>query len=237
MSKIIVAVDDGHGKNTAGKSTPAGYKENEFNHYTKEYLIDELEYNDFKIVDCSPTRDDNSLADRCNRANNGNADIFVSIHFNAMGSSWQSTASGIETYYHDSSTKGKKLANKVHNQLIKGTTQKNRGIKSDYSLYTNGLYVLRKTSMPAILVECGFMDNKTEAKLMKSTAFRKECSQEICKGICNYFSKTYKSATTTTTTTTVKYYVQAGAFSNKENAKNLVKKLEKKGFNAIIKTS
>jgi N-acetylmuramoyl-L-alanine amidase len=225
MSKII-AVDDGHGLKTSGKRTPDGYKENFFNHFTKEYLIDELEYNGFKIVDVSPTRDDNSLADRCNRANKGNADIFVSIHFNAYIGEWQTKASGIETYSYPGSVEGKKLCEKIHNQLIKGTKQNNRGVK------TAKFYVLKYTIMPAVLCECGFMDNKTESALMKSTAFRKECSQEIAKGICDFFGKTYKEQTTTT----VKYYVQAGAFSKEENAKELVEKLKKDGYNAIIKT-
>lgn len=229
---IIIAVDDGHGQNTAGKRTPDGYKENEFNHYTKEYLIDELEYNGFKIVDVSPTRDDNSLSDRCNRANKGNADIFISIHFNAYTGEWQTKASGLESYYFPGSVEGEKLCNKIHSQLIKGTKQNNRGVK------TANFYVLKNTSMPAVLCECGFMDNKTEADLMKSTSFRKECSKEIAKGICDYFGKTYKEQTTTTTTTTtaIKYYVQAGAFSKESNAKELVEKLKKAGFNAIIKT-
>jgi N-acetylmuramoyl-L-alanine amidase len=223
MAKII-ALDDGHGLETAGKRTPDGYKENIFNHYTKEFLIDELEYNGFKIVDVSPTRKDNSLADRCNRANDGNADIFVAIHFNAYMDRWQDVASGVETYHFPSSSSGKKLATKVHNYLIQGTEQKDRGVK------TANFYVLKYTSMPAILCECGFMDNKIEAELMKSTAFRKECSQEIAKGICSYFGVTYKQPTDT-----VKYIVQAGAFSSYSNAKKLKEELIADGYNAIIK--
>jgi N-acetylmuramoyl-L-alanine amidase len=79
------------------------------------------------------------------------------------------------------------------------------------------------------------MDNKTEAELMKSTDFRKECSQEIAKGICDYFGKTYKSKPVETTK--VNYYVQAGAFSKKANAEELITKLKKDGYNAILKTS
>lgn len=223
MGKIIIAVDDGHGIETAGKRTPDGYKENEFNHYTKEYLIEELKYNGFKIVDVSPTREDNSLADRCNRANDGNADAFISIHFNAFTGTWQTKASGIETYYFPGSAAGKKLATKVHAQLIKGTKQNNRGTK------TANFYVLKHTAMPAVLVECGFMDNKYEAALMKSTAFRKECSQEICKGICSYFGITYKEQTTK------QYLVQAGFFNSLDNAKKLQAQLVKDGYSAIIK--
>lgn len=193
----IIGLDDGHGIDTKGKRTPDNYKENEFNHYTKEYLKQELKYNDFNIIDCSPTRSDNSLKDRVTREKNGNSDCFISIHYNAMGSTWQKHTRGIETYYHYTSTKGKKLAEKVHSQLIKGTATINRGVKKDSVLYKSGLYVLRNTTSPAILVECGFMDNKIDRILMESTDYRKECAMEICKGVCDYFNITYKQKTTT----------------------------------------
>lgn len=185
--EIVIGCDDGHGVETPGKRTPDMYKENEFNHWTKEYLIDELNYNGFKTVDCSPTRDDNSLADRCNRANKGNCDLIVSIHFNAILGKWQSKASGIETYHYiNNSGKGIRAAQMIHTELIKGTKMVNRGVKGA------NFKILRDTKMPAVLVECGFMDYKEEAILMKSTKYRKECSIEICKGICKYFNKTYK---------------------------------------------
>lgn len=187
----IIAVDDGHGIETPGKRSPDGYKENEFNHFTKEYLKEELINNKFKVVDCSPNRDDNSLSNRVEIANNAKADIFISIHFNAMGNSWQSEAEGIETYYHNKSSNGRKLANLVHKNLLQETKQNNRGVKSDSVLYKNGLYVLRNTLMPAILIECGFMDNKYDLQLMKYNQFRKECAIEICKGVCEYFGVTY----------------------------------------------
>ena len=235
MNDLKIAIDDGHGLKTPGKRTPDGYKENEFNHYTKEYLVEELKNNDYKVIDCSPTRDDNNLANRCNIANDNNADIFVSIHFNAMGSKWQTSASGIETYYHHGSTKGKKLARCIQDQLIKGTKQIDRGIKDDYILYSSGLYVLHHTKMPAILCECGFMDNPSEAVLMKSPAFRKECGSEICKGICNYFGRPYRE--NKEPSKKVKYFVQTGAFSEYKNAAAMVQTLKEKNINAIIKQS
>jgi N-acetylmuramoyl-L-alanine amidase len=219
MSKII-AVDDGHGLETAGKRSPDGYKENIFNHYTKEYLKIELIAQSFKIVDCSPTRSDNSLQDRCNRANNGNADIFVSIHFNAMGNKWQSGAEGIETYYHGGSTKGKKLATCVHKRLMQGTRMNNRGIKADTTIYTSGFAVLRNTKMPAILPECGFMDNKEDIILMKSIDYRKECAKEICQGICDYFGISYKNKSVYSDSAILKYGYDKDWYQGKNYKEN-----------------
>jgi N-acetylmuramoyl-L-alanine amidase len=218
----IVAVDDGHGFATVGKRTPDGYKENEFNHFTKEFLKEELIINGFKVVDCSPTREDNPLKNRCEIANKYKADIFASIHFNAFNGTW-GTWGGIETYHYNNSVEGRKLATLVHQQLMQGTAMQDRGIKSA------GFYVLKNTSMPAILCECGFMDNKREAALMKSETYRKECSSEICKGICNYFGVTYKPVKSDTF-----YRVQTGSFADWKNAENMIKELKKAGFEACV---
>lgn len=184
MTKI--AIDDGHGYETSGKRTPDGYKENYFNEKIKKFLIPELTRNGFNYVDCSPMTTDNSLADRCNRANNANADIFVSTHANAFGAGWND-AEGVETYYYPSSGNGQRLASLVQNELLKGTSQKNRGVK------TANFYVLKHTNMPAILVEAAFMTNKKEAALLKTEKFQKETAQDICRGICKYYNKSYKS--------------------------------------------
>ena len=188
---FIVAIGGGHGINTPGKQSPDGYKENNFNYFTKEYLEIELKRQGFKVIDVSPTRDDTELSDRVKTANDSNADIFISIHFNAMGSKWQNWAEGIETYYHIGSTKGKKLADLVHRYLMKGTKMNDMGVKSDGVLYKNGLYVLRYTKMPAILIEAGFMDNKKDRLLMESDSYRRECAKEICQAVCEYFGKQY----------------------------------------------
>lgn len=193
MSKVIkVAVDDGHGLTTLGKQTPSGYKENEFNHWTKEYLIEELERNGFKVIDCSPTRKDDALSTRTDICNNENADIFISIHFNALKGKWGEWG-GIESYCYVWGGKGEKLTRLIHKYLMQGTKLKNRGVK------TANFYVLRNTRCPACLVECGFMDNRKEAELMKSTNYRKECAKEICQGICEYFKREYIPEKTTET--------------------------------------
>lgn len=227
----IVALDDGHGQKpaTAGKRTPAGYLENYFNHRVKQYLIQILKRCGFKVIDCSSELSDTSLSTRVKRANDGKADIFISIHFNAYGSGWNSV-DGIEVFYYKNgssySTKGKKLATYLYNEIIKGTVQDKRGVKGA------NFYVLRNTTMPAALAEYGFMTNKHEADLMQDSNFIKECAIETAKGICKYFNVNYVPETTTKT---VKYIVQAGAFSNKDNAETLVKSLKSKGFDAIIK--
>ena len=186
----VVALDDGHGQNpaTPGKRTPDGYLENYFNHRVKIELIKILKICGFRIIDCSPELSDTSLSTRVKRANDNKADIFVSIHFNAYGSDWNSV-DGIEVFYYENgkyySKNGKKLATLLYNEIIKGTVQDKRGIKGAK------FDVIRYTTMPAALAEYGFMTNKHEADLMQDIKFIKECSIETAKGICKYFDVKY----------------------------------------------
>jgi N-acetylmuramoyl-L-alanine amidase len=196
--EILVIVDDGHGLETAGKRTPkfedgTFIKENEFNHPTKKIVMDELKDQGFNVFDVSPERTDTSLKTRSDRANaeykkkKYKAYIYISIHYNAIGYYWEDKVGGIETYHYPTSSKGKKLAEKIHNQLLKGTDLKDRHVKSA------NFHVLRETAMPAVLLECGFMSNHTEAKLMKNLAYQEECAIEITKGVCDYFGIKYKN--------------------------------------------
>lgn len=179
---VVFAIGDGHGEETLGKRTPDGYKENFFNNATKIHVIRELKRHGISVLDCSPESDDTYLSTRVSRINKGINNVipagFCSVHFNAYGDGKVfNEVEGIETFYYYDSLKGKKLATYVHNQLLKGTKQKNRGIKE------SGFYVLKNTICPAILTECGFMTNKKEAELMQDPKFQLECGIEISKGI------------------------------------------------------
>lgn len=187
----IVAVDDGHGLETAGKRTPAFpgtglvIRENEFNFATKLKLFQVLVRCGIGYVDVAPGQVDVPLADRVRVANSAKADIYVSIHYNAYDGKWDSTKGGIETYHYTNSVKGKPLAQAIHKHLIKGTKMPDRGIKED------SFYVLKNTVMPAVLCECGFMDVLEQAKLMLDEAYQWECAEEIGQGICEYFGVEY----------------------------------------------
>jgi N-acetylmuramoyl-L-alanine amidase len=98
--------------------------------------------------------------------------IFVSIHYNA---SPRSSAQGIETY--SENNRGAVLAARIQRQIVTRVSTENRGIRSaEY-------YVLRKCRLPAVLVECGFLTNPTEAQLALTTAYRQEVAEQIAAGI------------------------------------------------------
>ncbi|WP_162463132.1 ATP-binding protein [Paenibacillus psychroresistens] len=79
----------------------------------------------------------------------------------------------------------KKAADIIHSFLIQGTTLADRRVQSA------DFHVLRETKMAAVLVECGFMDNLAEAKLLLTDAYRSECAIEIARGACNYLGVTF----------------------------------------------
>jgi len=115
-----------------------------------------------------------TLGDRVRIANSyGNA-IFVCIHFNAAT---RAGANGIETYYY--SNQSAALAANIHRQVVAGTTSENRGIRR------RGYFVLRRTSIPAVLVECGFLTNPTEARLALQSSYREQLAQRIANGVMN----------------------------------------------------
>ena len=98
--------------------------------------------------------------------------IFVSIHYNA---SPRRSAHGIETY--SESNRGAVLAARIQKEIIDRVSTENRGIRSAE------FYVLRKCRLPAVLVECGFLTNPTEAQLALTTAYREQIAEQIAAGI------------------------------------------------------
>ena len=189
----LIAVDAGHGMDTAGKRTPTFpdgtiMKENEFNRATAKFLVEALERNGFKTLLTAPEITDTPLQTRVKRANKAKADAFICIHANAYDNKWND-ANGIESWiYNKSGNKTMKLAEDIQKELIAITKRKDRGIKK-----SSDLYVLRYTNMIAVLVECGFLTNLEEATLLRSENYRKKCAEAICKGICKYYNVSYQS--------------------------------------------
>lgn len=259
MKKKKIILDAGHGMRTAGKRTPNftdGTKssltgksfmhEFEFNKKVVLYLKEELERNGFEVETTLPSNDnvDVSLSHRVSIANRAQADLFASIHANALTGNWESKGHGIETFSYKSGS-SVTFADLVQKEMIAASGLKNRGRK-DGSKY----YVIKYTNAPAILVECGFMDNLKEAKLLLSDSYRRLAAKAIAKGICKGFGVTYKeSAPVAPKKETVKqtpspsysegiYRVkdngkQIGAFESQSNALLLAKKLFENGAKKV----
>jgi N-acetylmuramoyl-L-alanine amidase len=112
------------------------------------------------------------LGTRVAIANSYRDAIFVCIHFNAAR---RGSANGIETYFY--SSQSLPLASAIHYYVAGGAPTPNRGVRR------RGFYVLRKTTIPAVLVECGFLTNATEANYAQSSAYQQKLAEEIGRGI------------------------------------------------------
>lgn len=116
-----------------------------------------------------------SLPQRVSMGNRYKNAIFVSIHYNYT---WKQDVSGLETFY--SSEQGRRLAYHVQNGLIQRTRTVDRKVK--YARF----YVIRNSTLPAILVEGGFVSNAAERNRMKSAWFRDSIAQGVVDGIQRY---------------------------------------------------
>jgi N-acetylmuramoyl-L-alanine amidase len=97
---------------------------------------------------------------------------FVSVHFNSAS---RGAANGIETYYYRGDSAS--LAASIHRNVVAGSPSENRGIRR------RGYFVLRKTAIPSVLVECGFLTNPTEASYALNSNYRQKLAEEIARGI------------------------------------------------------
>ncbi len=119
-----------------------------------------------------------SLAARVNDANSWGADYFISLHTNASSSP---SANGAEAFVYRQNSDSFYFAESILDSMTEFTGQINRGVKP-----RAGLYVLRKTRMPATLVELGFITNPEEANLMANSP--ELFAGGIAEGIDNYLS-------------------------------------------------
>lgn len=193
-----VAIDAGHYSNCPGKRTPDNYQEHWCNVKCANYFNIAMKRCGFETVkiawDDTNSKDDPDVAltTRQSQIKNAKCDISVSWHANAYGNGKSyNTAQGIETLIHNNSVKVKDsgaLAIKVQNHLIKGTQQKNRGVKAANLAMCNCSAMGTKAS---ILIEIGFMTNEYEAQLIQSDVFCLECAEEAAQGVCEYFGVAY----------------------------------------------
>lgn len=114
------------------------------------------------------------LGERVRIANRNRDAIFVCIHFN---SATRAGANGIETYYYSNNSAA--LAASIHRHVVGETTTDNRGIRR------RGYFVLRRTNIPSVLVECGFLTNPAEARLALQSSYRQRLADAIADGVMN----------------------------------------------------
>ena len=169
-----VVIDAGHGGHDRGGIAGQRVPEKTMNLDVAQRLKALLQSSGYRVV---MTRDSDvfiPLGMRVAIANSYRDAIFVCIHFNATP---RRSASGIETYFY--SSQSLPLASAIHYYVAGGAPSANRGVRR------RGFYVLRNTRIPAVLVECGFLTNPTEAQHAQDSSYRQKLALEIAHGIQN----------------------------------------------------
>ena len=169
---MTVVIDAGHGGHDRGGIPGQRIAEKVMTLDVAQRLRNVLEASGYHVV---MTRDSDvfvPLGTRVAIANSYRNAIFVCVHFNATN---RMGASGIETYFY--SRDSLPLASAIHHFVVGGAPSGNRGVRR------RGYYVLRKTSIPAVLVECGFLTNPTEGAYAQTASYRQKLAEEIAAGV------------------------------------------------------
>src|SRR5512133_1634637 len=171
-SPITIVIDAGHGGYDRGGIPGQRVSEKDMTLDVARRLKSVLAASGYRVV---MTRDSDvfvPLGTRVAIANSYANSIFVSVHFN---SAKRSGASGIETYFYD--RESLPLASAIHYFVAGGAPSSNRNVRR------RGYYVLRKAAVPAVLVECGFLTNPTEAAYAQTASYRQKLAEEIAAGV------------------------------------------------------
>ena len=185
LPKKIILIDAGHGGSDPGKVS-GGTQEKTINLAIAQKLQAYLEQADAMTF---MTRvDDSDLANtkksdmysRKLTADTSSADIFVSIHQNSYPNN---SASGAQVFYFNSSENSKRLAQCIQNELRSFINNNNKREVSQNSSY----YILKNTSMPAVIVECGFLTNPDEKNKLLDADYQDRIAWAVYMGIVDYF--------------------------------------------------
>ncbi|MBD5554867.1 MAG: N-acetylmuramoyl-L-alanine amidase [Roseburia sp.] len=206
----------------------------------KDEVISQLRQLGHIVYDCTcenGTSQADVLTKIVTACNLHNADLDVSIHFNAGAgdATGNGKTTGVETYIYSADSKAKPYAEKICSAIAE-LGFKNRGVKTNAELY-----FLRKTKAPAMLIECCFVDDKDDVELYDY----KSMADAIVFGITGQTAQPLQNVTaapdasasgaeTTVGTKRELYRVQVGAYSVKDNADRMQTRLKKAGFDAII---
>ena len=159
-----------------------------------------------------------SLDYRSTKANKEKCDYFISLH---MNSATNKTAKGCEVWVYDKSSKLYNLATQISTNISNKIKTPNRGVKisKDFS-------VLRKTKMPALLIEIYFISNKEVENNLTSSKYIEDIANTISASLLSFVNKSI----TTCENDKILYRVCIGAFNDKSNATNLLNDAISKGF-------
>lgn len=227
-----IALTAGHYLGTPGKRCLKKLDPKE----TKEWVLNDriadkvekllADYEGYSLIRTDDTtgKKDIGLTARTNAANNFKADFYLSIHHNA-GVNGGAGGGIVAFVYTKVGAETLEWQKDLYNSLIAKT-----GLKGNRSnpMPKSNLHEVRETKMPAVLLELGFMDSKTDVPVILTEDYANKCAEAIVEVLVKRGKLTKKP------TEKKIYRVQVGAFSKKENAEKMAIALKNDGYDAII---
>ncbi|HEY9846901.1 MAG TPA: N-acetylmuramoyl-L-alanine amidase [Candidatus Caenarcaniphilales bacterium] len=180
IRRVMIVVDPGHGGPDVGAVGRGGLLEKHVVFAIASEVYRLLNQRGVKAVLTRTQDRDLDLAPRVAYAEGLRADAFVSIHANSINLS-RPAINGLETYHAPGSSSGARLARTIHNSILGSISVRDRGVRQAR------FYVLRKTSMPAVLVEVGFVTGREDAAKLADPNYRSKMAAAITQGVLQYF--------------------------------------------------
>ena len=194
VSGKTIVVDAGHGKPDEGAESSTGTTEAETNLKIALKLQNLLEQSGSTVILTrsdenaiydydSKTLRQKKISDIHNRVKIGNessADIFVSIHLNKIP---QQQYDGWQTFYNAQSSDGKKLAESIQKNLNDAIQKENNRVAKTI----DNIYIIKHVEIPTTIVECGFLSNPEEEKLLLQDEYQDKLAWGVYNGIIDYF--------------------------------------------------
>lgn len=177
IGAAFVVLDPGHGGDDRGAQTAHGWSESELCWDIARRIAERLSAAGARVRFSRNEVEGLSESDRAKRANDMDAQAFVSLHLN---SHHEGAAAGASTYYYTDSRSGEMLADRIQSSLVQ------LGVK-DCRSHGRSYPILRETRMPAVLVEPLFITNPDEEKMLEDVDFRAALADAIAAGIESYY--------------------------------------------------
>lgn len=177
--RLLVVIDPGHGGADVGAVGIGDIHEADIVLAISQQVATLLQQQGIQTLLTRNTDVEIDLEPRVQMAEQANATLFVSIHANSMGMD-RPDINGAETYYYSS---GEALAEVIQNSVVNGSGLQDRGVRQAR------FYVLKKTSMPAVLVETGFVTGSEDAPRLANPRFQTQMAKAIAQGILQYLQQ------------------------------------------------
>jgi N-acetylmuramoyl-L-alanine amidase len=175
--QVTIVIDPGHGGRDPGAVGIGNIHEADIVLAISNQVTTLLQSKGAEVIQTRTDDREIELEPRVNQANRARADLFISIHANAISLD-RPDVNGIETYYY--ADQSLELARTIHASMLDGTGRANRRVRQAR------FYVLRNTAMPAVLLEVGFVTGAEDAPLLPDPDFQAQMAESIARGILEY---------------------------------------------------